>query len=743
MRRSVAFPVALLATAAVIVLGASTAGAGPNPSRDSKTMATAAEPSGPVEFRDVELGTNIAECPQAGMNTEPEALHRIDKDLVWRLSDRGDDTRGNTEYSCFPQNETTVDVNPTDSGNVVGGANDYRLGGSFSGLYATRDGGKHWYDTLHVVPSVQNGDMLDSSGDPAITFDREGTVYLASIVFNRTDDTNGIWVNRSTNGGFSWSRPCVPFVSPAGTPIRCGGTGDARHPGDGTVVFQPENEPTPPFPLSAANFSVTFHDKEYIAAGPRPAGVTPVCFDPATKAPIPAGSAGCPATVIGPDRIYVTWTAFNNPSGAPFAIVSGTIEVSYSDDRGRSWSPRRTINGSAPFCVGLTAPQACDDNQFSVPTVSPHTGHAYVAFENFNTPDENQWLVVRSRDGGVTWEGPFFVTPTFDVNYRSRPDCAARGHTGGAFTNSCFRIPQTGAVVVDRRRGAFADDLYLVMADNRNGTRESTNNDVSFFKSTNGGSSWIGPTRVNDDPSAQPANRNCGRTGQPACPAGVHTGNDQWWPWIDISDRGDLNVKLLDRRLDTNSLAHEWPTSRQRPGNYLVWTWAAQCRVSQSTTTPGQACVAPTAAVIPQPTAPQNQDNSLLPEQTVFPFRNFKVSDVPSNFDYCFRAGIFCGDYESIAVGHGRGDHDDDDDNGGARAWTVSTDARNGRSSGGPAGGNTIPSQPGRNPICEQSDVWVDSFSASHGGSGGSAGTITPFLITPCPGDTDGDGNDD
>ena len=723
--------VAMGAMAAFLVLSAGTASGAPSPSRLSKSAPPPADMSGPLVLRDVALGTNIAECPQAGMNTEPEPLDRIDEDLVWRLSEQGDDTRANTEFSCLPQNETTIDVNPTDSDNIVGGANDYRLGGSFSGVYATTDGGRHWYDTLHVVPSVQNGDMLDSSGDPAITFDREGTVYLASIVFNRTDDTNGIWVNRSTNGGFSWSRPCVPIN--VGTPTddlaRCGGTGDARQPGDGTVVFQPENEATPPYPASAANFSVTFHDKEFIGAGPRPDGVEPTCFAPETKTPIPPGSPGCPEAHIGPDRLYVTWTAFNNPSGAPFAIVSGTIEVSYSDDRGRSWSPRKTINGSAPFCAGLTAPTACDDNQFSVPTVSPHTGHVYVAFENFNTPDENRWLLVRSKDGGATWEGPFFVTPVFDVNYRSRLDCAARGHTGTAFTNSCFRIPQTGAVVADRRGGAFADDLYLVMADNRNGTRESTNNDVFFFKSTDGGSNWIGPTRVNDDPSSQPANRNCGRSGEPPCPAGVHTGNDQWWPWIDISEQGDLNIKLLDRRLDRNSEAHEWPTSRQRPGNYLVWTWAAQCRVSDSTASPGRACVAPTASLIPQPPAPENIGNDPFPEQTAFPFRNFKVSDVPSNFDYCFRAGVFCGDYESIAVNNRSG--------GNATAWTLSTDARNGRSSGGPAGGNTFPSQPGRNPICEQSDAFVDSFSASNGGSGGSAGNITPFLVTPCPGDDD------
>ncbi len=157
----------------------------------------------------------------------------------------------------------------------------------------------------------------------------------------------------------------------------------------------------------------------------------------------------------------------------------------------------------------------------------------------------------------------------------------------------------TGAIVADKRGGDFADDLYLVMSDNRNGTRDSTNSDVFLFKSLDGGSSWIGPTRVNDDSSTAPANRDCGRAGQPACPAGVNTGNDQFWPWVDINDNGDLNIAFKDRRLDVDSMAHEWPTSRARPGNYLVWTWGAQCEVKRST---ASECLAPTAAVIPQPT---------------------------------------------------------------------------------------------------------------------------------------------
>jgi len=68
--------------------------------------------------------------------------------------------------------------------------------------------------------------------------------------------------------------------------------------------------------------------------------------------------------------------------------------------------------------------------------VNPTTGELWVAFENFNTPDENQYLVVRSTDGGATFQGPFFVSTVFDVNYprsgQNRLDCTARGQDAAA-----------------------------------------------------------------------------------------------------------------------------------------------------------------------------------------------------------------------------------------------------------------------------------------------------------------------
>jgi hypothetical protein len=230
------------------------------------------------------------------------------------------------------------------------------------------------------------------------------------------------------------------------------------------------------------------------------------------------------------------------------------------------------------------------------------------------------------------------------------------------------------------------------MWDNRNGTTASTNGDTFLFKSTDAGSTWVGPTRVNDDA----------------------TRNDQFFPWVDIGERGDVVVTFYDRRLDETSPvgAGEWPTSKTEVGNYLVWRFGAGCSVTRADS---RECLDPTASVIPSPPAPTDFPD-FVETQTVFPLKNFSISDVPSNWDYCFRAGIFCGDYDTVAIGP---------DN---QAWAVWTDARNGRSSR---------AQAGRNPACEQSDAFVDLFSAQSGGTIGNPGTqyIEEFSVTPCPTD--------
>jgi len=80
-------------------------------------------------------------------------------------------------------------------------------------------------------------------------------------------------------------------------------------------------------------------------------------------------------------RSYLTWTKFVSASGT---YLSSPIFESHSDDGGYTWSTPQEISGSnAALCTFQEsgAAGACDENQFSVPTVAPD-GPVYVAFEN-------------------------------------------------------------------------------------------------------------------------------------------------------------------------------------------------------------------------------------------------------------------------------------------------------------------------------------------------------------------------
>jgi len=68
MRRAT---IALAALAGLFVFWLGPAGADIGHSPKAEELEEVAEPSGAYEFKDVVLGTNITECPQAGMNTEP------------------------------------------------------------------------------------------------------------------------------------------------------------------------------------------------------------------------------------------------------------------------------------------------------------------------------------------------------------------------------------------------------------------------------------------------------------------------------------------------------------------------------------------------------------------------------------------------------------------------------------------------------------------------------------------------
>jgi Neuraminidase (sialidase) len=370
----------------------------------------------------------------------------------------------------------------------------------------------------------------------------------------RADGRNGIVVSRSFNGGQTWSRPS--FSS-----------------GDGVAVV--DLSPT----------STTVHDKEWAASD------------------LTSGQA-----YSHTNRIYITWTRF--------AAGHSPIYEVHSDDGGAHWSTLHAISGSSTLCDfagGGTTVQPCQDDQPSWPVVGPD-GTVYVFFRNVDTPAQNQFLMVKSTDGGATFSNPAKVADVFDQagtypragsgGTRNRPDCTARGQPSGrmVLSNSCFRVNSYGGPAV-----APDGSLYLVWSDNRNGNNVHTDTDIFLTRSTDGGATWGAPIRVNTD----------------------GPGSDQFFPWPAVAPDGTVYVNFHDRRDDTTSTVTNFGVPISPAGNYLVGDWMAK---------------------------------SIDGGQT---WTNFRVMDVSSNWDFGFRGGIFLGDYNGLAVTN-------------KLAYPFFTDARNG-----------------------------------------------------------------
>ena len=399
----------------------------------------------------------------------------------------------NTKLDCddpFPNNEPNIVVDPANPLHMIASSNDY--GSCCDQYYTTFNGGNTW-STGNM--SVSNPRKTGS--DPVSAFDRKHGVALHSSL-NYSFSPSGeacdgdVVVSQSFDGGLSWAKPSLVDDG-----IGCD--------------------------LSKTQ---VFDDKEWIAVDNNPA----------------SGHYG---------RAYVTWTAFVFHSGH---YASSAIMESHSDDGGTTWSSPKEISGSSstlcPFQVDGPAGR-CDEDQGSTIAIGP-SGTVYVAFINEQNDAlwepgdlfENQYLVVRSSNGGRTWSSPRFVTGLEDGS-RDYPVNVDGRQT---LTGYQVRVWGLGNIAVSPIDGK----LYIVFSDNRNGVHDSdnpvTNSDVFITSSTNSGDTWTAPTRVD--------------TGA----------GDQWFPWVDVNPlTGTVGVLYNDRGA-SNGPTYTAALAEGLPGSFVKTT---------------------------------------------------------------------------------------------------------------------------------------------------------------------------
>ncbi len=388
-----------------------------------------------------------------------------------------------------PHNETSIAVNPLNRQNLVAGANGFEfyfqgatiVVRSLNDFRASFDGGHSW-----TTGYLEMGGFNFAS-DPVFAFDTNGNAFYANIAGHAGQASRGVSdgsvvVARSTDGGLSYALPVLVDK----------GSGNI-----GRSVFD---------------------DKEWLTTDTSPSSPRK-------------------------DAVYVTWTQFVFGPGGAFERAP--ILFSGSTDGGATWSRPREISGSGAFCVTqVTGPaNQCDEDQFSVPAVGPD-GTIYVAFENSNTAApgfRSQYLVVRSSDGGATWQGPFKAASLVDgvsdypVNVSGRQ----------TLTDVQYRVNSAGAIAVSPD-----GSLNVVFSDNRNGSQASTNTDVFLTRSVDGGATWTAPTNVS---------------------AGS---GDQFYPWVAVAPSGTINVAYYDDSYDAAHVRLGMTLARSTDGG-ATWTRTA------------------------------------------------------------------------------------------------------------------------------------------------------------------------
>lgn len=367
--------------------------------------------------------------------------------------------------------EPFVAVNPTNPLNIVAAwQQDWWSNGAARGLVtaASFDGGLT-YTT--AVPSVSacsggtsaNGADFERAADPWLAFAPDGTAYLISLSVSRFGAIRrGVLVNRSTDGGLTWSSPMTLIRDDvaAGTLAlsdKPSLTADPFVAGAVHAVWHRFR-----FPSSNANALALFH-----ALSPRIDGYASRSVDagqswePAQGVFVPSANEGAvgPQIAVAADGTLVNVFDLRKAAGVQPHFPGYQIAALRSSDGGQTWSDpikvadERSVNVTNPDTGGpvFAGAFALPDLASDLNPLSPGYGSVYAVWNDsassFGSAAPYDSIVfARSPDGGVTWSPPVEIdrSPAGVHAFMPSVEVAADGTIGVTYYDFRNNTPAPG-----------------------------------------------------------------------------------------------------------------------------------------------------------------------------------------------------------------------------------------------------------------------------------------------------------
>jgi hypothetical protein len=211
------------------------------------------------------------------------------------------------------------------------------------------------------------------------------------------------------------------------------------------------------------------------------------------------------------NRVYNSWTAFGGAN-------NNDVVLKYSANFGQTWSATKNLSNAL---------NAGSHNQGINIQTGPN-GEVYASWSVYDAwPGGEDAIGFNiSTDGGETWGTPTRIYSAINFGIR------------GDLKPTQIRVASFPSMAVDRTGGVYNGYIYICWPQ-RNVAPAGSDPDIVMISSSDGGTTWSSPVRVNDDP--------------------LNNGKDQYYPWMTVDQStGQLMFVFYDSRETTNDSTGVW-----------------------------------------------------------------------------------------------------------------------------------------------------------------------------------------